>query len=322
MDDNANIEVIDSNGNFIPGATFGTQTGNLNESISANLLAPGPYFVHVYRAENAAPGASTGFGNSSTKYTLGLTVPGDSTAAPLIINTPTPDASGPGAPSSAPQNTFSGGSYFLTNNNDTTMPPAGSPVQALAGNDNLTGYIGNDTIYGGSGSDTLNGNAGDDVLYGGKESDFIDGGVGNDLIFGNNNNDFLNGGNDNDTLRGGKENDVLNGGSGDDVLIGDLGQDILTGGPGNDRFVLTTTAAAIVLGQADIITDFGAGDLIGLTDGVGFDNLTFEPITLRLDGIDSFSTAIKFNTSYLGIVKGVPQTALTAPSFFNATSLL
>lgn len=228
------------------------------------------------------------------------------------------------SPSSAPPNTASGGSYFLTNNNDTSIPPAaaGLAVQALAGNDNLTGSAGNDTINGNGGSDVLNGAGGDDLLYGGKESDFIDGGAGNDRIFGNNNNDILNGGIDNDTLRGGKENDVLNGDAGDDVLIGDLGQDILTGGPGNDKFVLTTSSGAIVVGQADIITDFGAGDLIGLTDGVGFANLTFEPITLRLDGIDSFSTAIKFNTSYLGIVKGVPQSALTAPSFFDATSLL
>ncbi len=324
MDDNANIQVVDANGNLIPGATSGTQLGNLNESISANLPAPGSYFVHVNRGQNVAPGGSATFGNSSTKYTLGLTVPGDSTAAPLILNTPVPDAFGPGSPSSAPPNTASGGSYFLTNNNDTSIPPAaaGLAVQALAGNDNLTGSAGNDTINGNGGSDVLNGAGGDDLLYGGKESDFIDGGAGNDRIFGNNNNDILNGGIDNDTLRGGKENDVLNGDAGDDVLIGDLGQDILTGGPGNDKFVLTTSSGAIVVGQADIITDFGAGDLIGLTDGVGFANLTFEPITLRLDGIDSFSTAIKFNTSYLGIVKGVAQSALTAPSFFDATGLL
>jgi Ca2+-binding RTX toxin-like protein len=324
MDDNANIEVRDAGGNLIPGATSGTQTGNLNESISANLPAPGTYFVHVFRAENAAPGGSTGFGNSSTKYTLGLTVPGDSGGVPLIINTPIPDAFGPGAPSSAPPNTASGTAYFLTNNNDTTIPPAaaGLAVQALAGNDNLTGSIGSDTINGNSGSDTLNGGGGDDLLYGGKESDFINGDSGNDRIFGNNNNDVLNGGIDNDTLRGGKENDVLIGDAGDDVLIGDLGQDILTGGPGNDKFVLTTAAAAIVINQADIITDFGAGDLIGLTDGVGFANLTFEPITLRLDGIDSPSTAIKFNTSYLGIVKGVVPSAFLAPNFFDATSLL
>lgn len=324
MDDNANIEVRDAAGNLIPGATSGTQTGKLNESISANLPAAGTYFVRVFRGENAAPGASTGLGNSSTKYTLGLTVPGDSTAAPLIINTPVPDALSPGAPSPAPQNTASGGSYFLTNNNDTTIPPAaaGLAVQALAGNDNLTGSISNDTINGNTGSDTLNGGGGDDFLYGGKESDVVSGEAGNDRIFGNNNNDILNGGIDSDTLRGGKESDVLIGDAGDDVLIGDLGQDILTGGPGNDKFVLTTAAAALVLNQADIITDFGAGDLIGLTDGIGFANLTFEPITLRLDGIDSLSTAIKFNSSYLGIVKGVSPGALAAPAFFDATSLL
>ncbi len=322
MDDNANIQVRDANGNVIPGATSGTQTGNLNESISATLT-PGSYFVHVYRGQNVAPGG-TAFGNSSTKYTLGLTVPGDGSGAPLIINTPTPDAFGPGSPSSAPPNTASGGAYFLTNNNDTTIPPAaaGLAVQALAGNDNLTGSAGNDTINGNGGSDVLNGAGGDDLLYGGKESDFVNGDSGSDRIFGNNNNDILNGGIDNDTLRGGKESDVLIGDGGDDVLIGDLGQDILTGGPGNDRFVLTTSSGAIVLGQADIITDFGAGDLIGLTDGVGFANLTFEALTLRLDGIDSPSTAIKFNTSYLGIVKGVAQSALTAPSFFDGTGLL
>jgi Ca2+-binding RTX toxin-like protein len=323
MDDNANIQVVDANGNLIPGATSGTQTGNLNESISANLT-PGSYFVRVNRGINVAPGASTVFGNSSTKYTLGLTVPGDTVAASLIINTPTPDASGPGAPSSAPPNTASGGAYFLTNNNDTTIPAAaaGLAVQALAGNDNLTGAAGIDTINGNGGSDTLNGGGGDDVLYGGKESDFINGDFGNDRIFGNNNNDILNGGVDNDTLRGGKENDVLIGDAGDDVLIGDLGQDVLTGGPGNDRFVLTTSSGAIVIGQADIITDFGAGDLIGLTDGVGFANLTFEALTLRHDAIDSPSTAIKFNTTYLGIVKGVAPSALLAPSFFDATGLL
>ncbi len=325
MDDNANIQVVDANGNSISGATLGMQLGNLNESISANLPAPGTYFVHVNRGQNVAPGG-TAFGNSSTKYNLSLTVPGDSVAAPLIINTPTPDAFGSGAPSSAPPNTASGGAYFLTNNNDTTIPSAaaGLAVQALAGNDNLTGSAGNDTMNGNGGSDVLNGAGGDDLLYGGKESDVINGDSGNDRIFGNNNNDILNGGIDNDTLRGGKENDVLIGDAGDDVLIGDLGQDILTGGPGNDRFVLTTSSGAIVLGQADIITDFGAGDLIGLTDGVapGNPNLMFEAVTLRLDGIDSPSTAIKFNTSYLGIVKGVAPSALLAPSFFDATGLL
>ena len=313
MDDNANIKVLNAGGGTILGATSGTQIGNLNESISANLPAGGIYFVHVNRAENAAPGASTGFGNSSTKYTLGLTVPGDSVAAPLIINTPTPDAFGPGAPSSAPPNTLSGGAYFLTNNNDTTIPPGVSnfAVQALAGNDNLTGFLGNDTINGNGGSDTLNGAGGDDLLYGGKESDVINGDSGNDMIFGNNNNDILNGGIGNDTLWGGKENDVLIGDAGDDVLTGDLGQDILTGGLGNDIFVLTTSSAAIVLGQADVITDFAPGDLIGLTGGIASTNLMFEAVTLRLDGIDSPSTAIKFNSSYLGIVKGVAQSALT-----------
>ena len=196
---------------------------------------------------------------------------------------------------------------------------AGLPIFALSGKDNLTGGAGVDIINGMQGADTINGAGGDDSLSGGKDSDLIDGGAGNDFISGNNDNDRLIGGDGNDTIRGGKEDDILIGGNGDDLLAGDRGQDILTGGAGNDTFILAGgLSAATTLIGADVITDFVAGDKIGLTDGIGFASLTFEAVNLQLDaGASIASTAIKSGTNYLGIVQGVSQSQLTAIVFVN-----
>ena len=124
----------------------------------------------------------------------------------------------------------------------------------------------------------------------------------------------------NDTIRGGKEDDILMGGNGSDLLAGDRGQDILTGGGGNDTFILAGgLSAAATLISADVIVDFGAGDKIGLTDGIGFANLTFESVSLQLDGGASVaSTAIKSGNNYLGIVQGVSESQLTSSVFVSA----
>jgi serralysin len=239
----------------------------------------------------------------------------------VSITSPIPNATGDGTPTTAPKNTASGGNYFLSDAADTQIPASavGLQIFALSGKDNLTGGAGADTINGMQGADTINGAGGDDLLSGGKDSDSIDGGVGNDFISGNNDNDRLIGGDGNDTLRGGKENDILIGGNGDDVLAGDRAQDILTGGAGSDTFILAggLSASATLVG-ADVITDFVAGDKIGLTDGIGFANLTFEAVSLQLDGAASVaSTAIKSGSNYLGIVQGVSQSQLTAIVFVN-----
>ncbi|MEG5060189.1 SCP-like extracellular, partial [Microcoleus sp. A2-C5] len=121
-------------------------------------------------------------------------------------------------------------------------------------------------------------------------------------------------------LQGTTENDILIGGNGDDLLAGDRGQDILTGGAGNDTFILAggLSASATLIG-ADAIADFAIGDKIGLTDGIGFANLTFEDVSLQLDGGASIaSTAIKSGSNYLGIVQGVSQSQLTSAVFVNA----
>ena len=239
----------------------------------------------------------------------------------VSITSPILNATGDGSPTTAPKNTASGGNYFLSDSADTQIPTnaTGLPIFALSGKDNITGGEGVDSINGMQGADTINGAGGNDSLSGGKESDLIDGGVGNDFISGNNDNDRLIGGDGNDTIRGGKEDDLLMGGNGSDLLAGDRGQDILTGGGGNDTFILAGgLSAAATLISADVITDLAIEDKIGLTDGMGFANLTFESVSLQLDGGASVaSTAIKSGNNYLGIVQGVSESQLTAIVFVN-----
>jgi uncharacterized protein YkwD len=241
----------------------------------------------------------------------------------VSIISPIPNATGDGSPTTAPKNTASDGNYFLSDSADTqiSVNAAGLPIFALSGKDNITGGEEVDSINGMQGADTINGAGGNDSLSGGKESDLIDGGVGNDLIGANNDNDRLIGGDGNDTIRGGKEDDILMGGNGDDLLAGDRGQDMLTGGGGNDTFILAGgLSAAATLISADVITDLATGDKIGLTDGIGFANLTFESVSLQLDGGASVASwAMKSGNNYLGIVQGVSESQLTSSVFVSAT---
>jgi uncharacterized protein YkwD len=241
----------------------------------------------------------------------------------ISITSPIPNATGDGSPTTAPKNTASGGNYFLSDSADTqiSVNAAGLPIFALSGKDNITGGDGADSINGMQGADTINGAGGNDSLSGGKESDSIDGGVGNDLIGANNDNDRLIGGDGNDTIRGGKEDDILMGGNGSDLLGGDRGQDMLTGGGGNDTFILAGgLSASATLISADVITDLAIGDKIGLTDGIGFANLTFESVSLQLDGgVSIASWAMKSGNNYLGIVQGVNESQLTSSVFVSAT---
>ena len=195
----------------------------------------------------------------------------------------------------------------------------GIAISGLSGSDTLTGTDDADTINGNQGADRLIGLGGNDILLGGKGSDFIDGGAGNDFLRGNNDNDTLTGGDGNDVMLGGQGNDVLIGGAGNDVLNGDRGQDILTGGDGNDAFLLIVDSTATSIDKADVITDFRSGDSFGLTEGITFSTLTFESVSLRLDGVTPVtSTAIKQGNNYLTVVSGVAQSALTENVFFRS----
>jgi Ca2+-binding RTX toxin-like protein len=164
-----------------------------------------------------------------------------------------------------------------------------------SGDDTLSGSAGDDVIDGGPGDDELDGGDGDDVLYGGDGDDFIrggpgadqvSGGPGRDMLFGDDGDDWLIGGDGADGLHGGLGNDrmdggagddqllgnaghdVLNGDAGNDTLFGSLGNDVLRGGAGNDtlsggagadRFVFDGVGDGL-----DVITDFGAGDVLAI----------------------------------------------------------
>ncbi|WP_413167043.1 Ig-like domain-containing protein [Capilliphycus salinus ALCB114379] len=148
------------------------------------------------------------------------------------------------------------------------------------GDDTIFGDLGDDSIVGGEGNDFLLGNQGNDTISGGEGNDFIAGGQGDDLLFGDEGNDEVYGdlgadtvyGNQgNDSLYGGEDNDSLIGGEGDDFLSGDGGDDILSGGEGADVFALLLNSGS------DVIVDFAEGqDLLGLTVGLSFDDLTIE----------------------------------------------
>lgn len=101
-------------------------------------------------------------------------------------------------------------------------------------NDNLVGWIHDDTLNGAAGNDTLIGDQGEDRLSGGQGNDLLRGGMGDDVLFGGSENDRLFGDAGHDDLDGGSGNDVLDGGAGNDRLEGNAGSDRITGGLGND----------------------------------------------------------------------------------------
>jgi len=184
-------------------------------------------------------------------------------------------------------------------------------IIGLDGNDTFTGTANNDApMTGNKGNDTFNLGDGADVAVAGQGSDVINGDGGNDQLGGNLGNDSINGGAGDDILNGGGDDDILNGGAGMDTLSGDRGRDFLTGGTEADTFVLTTATAVDSAAQADVITDFTAGqsDKIQISGVGGFTDLTLEGIDLLIDGsLSTNATAIKVTASgqYVGVVDGI-----------------
>lgn len=123
-----------------------------------------------------------------------------------------------------------------------------STIQVFAGGGNdtvhlnhvtpITGAVfagaGNDDVEGGPGENTLQGDEGSDTLRGRGQADLLVGGAGNDFLHGNGGNDFLFGGDDHDILWGSSGTDYLNGSAGNDQLWGQDGWDNLYGEGGND----------------------------------------------------------------------------------------
>lgn len=102
------------------------------------------------------------------------------------------------------------------------------------GDDHLFGEAGFDTVFGLEGDDKIDGGSGDDMLHGGEGDDVVSGGFGVDAIYGEAGEDALWGGRGNDALHGGDGADTLNGEEGVDELWGGGADDFVFAGQGND----------------------------------------------------------------------------------------
>lgn len=206
----------------------------------------------------------------------------------------TPNEGRPDNPTDPPLN---GDDVLTGDNSDNTL-------QGGEGNNVLRGQDGNDVLETGSGSDNLDGGNGNDTLRSGGGNDTLTGGAGADNIDGGEGNDTIDGGSEDDLLLGGAGDDLINGGNGNDTLNGGAGLDVLVGDGGADIFALNT------LGGADVIRDFNYGqDLIGLSDGITFDDLTITQ--------GNGAAIISYQGQDIGSVSGATPSQLGA-SFFTA----
>ncbi|MEL7036254.1 MAG: DUF4347 domain-containing protein [Cyanobacteria bacterium J06592_8] len=177
--------------------------------------------------------------------------------------------------------------------------------------DLLFGEAGDDEMFGDQGRDTLRGNAGNDTLFGDVgntgSSDQLCGDEGDDILSGNLGEDILCGEAGNDTLYGGEDNDSLVGGEGNDWLFGDLGSNAFSGGSGQDRFILNAES------RSNLITDFTQGeDLLGLTTGLTFSDLTFEQTDT--------ATLVRVEDELFATLNGVDASQITADDFIEIGS--
>lgn len=181
-------------------------------------------------------------------------------------------------------------------------------LRALAGDDTVTGSTADELMNGNRGSDSLLGAEGNDTLRGGRDSDRIFGDNGDDVVNGNKGRDIVLGGDGGDIVRGGQDNDLLLGGQDNDTLIGDFGQDLLVGGEDDDLFVLRTGASGSDSLGADLLLDFNpTDDDIGLTQGVTFNNLVFQEISLTLAEVTVLAV---FGTGDAATLSGITTASL------------
>ena len=148
-------------------------------------------------------------------------------------------------------------------------------IVGTSDDDTLEAGPNTEIVAGGLGNDQIVGNDGDNVLRGDLNQrnpgsaldgdDVILGGAGNDRIGGKGGDDLLFGGEGDDAIWGDDGDDVLRGGLGNDTLTGDN----FSGGSGADIFILAAGEGM------DMIMDFEVGiDLIGLADGLSFEDLS------------------------------------------------
>ncbi len=145
-------------------------------------------------------------------------------------------------------------------------------IEAMNGDDEVTGSSGNDTILGGWGDDTINGGNGADEINGGAHNDLINGEGGNDVIFAKNDNDTVYGGSGQDEIHLGWGNDAARGGNDADMIRGSLGNDLILGDGGNDKLYGDKGNDSLEGGTGNDMIRGGAGSDI-LVGGTGNDSL-------------------------------------------------
>lgn len=168
----------------------------------------------------------------------------------------------------------------------------GLEIIGNAGSNAIIGTAFNDRIDGGQGLDTMEGGLGDDVYVlseatdaiieatgGGMDTAIINGAFNYTLAdevenltlqstsvqgTGNALDNIIVGNASANTLRGLVGNDTIDGGAGNDIVEGGAGWDTMTGGLGADTFVFNLDIAEIGNDplSSDVITDFGAGDIL------------------------------------------------------------
>ncbi|HEX2255267.1 MAG TPA: hypothetical protein VHG92_00965 [Afifellaceae bacterium] len=140
------------------------------------------------------------------------------------------------------------------------------------GDNVLTGFFADETLFGLGGNDIIDGREGDDILHGGAGDDELLGRAGNDRLLGEAGADLLFGGDGNDRLEGGDDNDRLIGQAGVDLLIGGTGDDRLEGGLHDDRLVGGDGLDLLLGGDGNDRLE-GGGDADRLLGQVGADVL-------------------------------------------------
>ena len=112
-------------------------------------------------------------------------------------------------------------------------------------------------------------------------------------VIGTSQGDKIVGNAEDNVLEGGAGNDRIVGGPGRDLIRGDRGNDTITSGGGKDTFVLAAGEGT------DTITDFIVkSDVIGLADGLTFDDLSFAGSDILFKA-ETLATLTEFDTTSL-----------------------
>ncbi|RQH19906.1 chemotaxis protein CheB, partial [Okeania hirsuta] len=97
-------------------------------------------------------------------------------------------------------------------------------------------------------------------------------------------------------------------GVGADFLSGDLGADTISGGIGQDTFNITRDSGGPGVSSADFINDFSNEDLIGLSNGLSFEELS---IFASEDNPDNTIISVGgTNGNFLAVLEGVESSTI------------